>query len=272
MTKSSEVVFETRKAIKSWLPKMYDEYWRETDAGEYFHVRIPPAPLSRLRPRNMLLRSGTRVLRWAYCDTIERAAMALAAEATARQIEIDSLAAHFRFVIRNRDAADAIRSYIRFLDQTSYHLYEISGRRLIDVKTPRDVSFARLEKQLATGSTKASRRIATAARKVVADAHTGLTKDGWKLLQSFRNVDTHRFVVGIDHVIYDFGPVSKDDPVRGGYTFGFGDPNDLTWAQFAEPDIRFDDIEKLLRLTMSNAKTVLSTLASMRLLVVSGGF
>ncbi|HUP62684.1 MAG TPA: hypothetical protein VNA69_19945 [Thermoanaerobaculia bacterium] len=251
---------------------MYDEYWREIDAGGYFQVPIPPALSTRLRPRNMLLRSGTRVLRWAYRDTIERAAMALAAEATARQIDIDGLAAHFRFVIRNRDAADAIRSYIRFLDQISYHLYEISGRRLVDVKTPRDVSFQRLEKQLATGSTKASRRIATAARRVVVNAHGGLTKDGWKLLQSFRNVDTHRFVVGIDHVIYDFGPVSKDDPVRGGYTFGFGDPNDLTYAQFSEPDIRFDDIDKLLRLTMSNAKTALSTLASLRLLVVSGGF
>jgi len=134
------------------------------------------------------------------------------------------------------------------------------------------VSFDRREKQLATGRTKASRRIATAARKVVANAHAGLTRDGWKLLQSFRNVDTHRFVVGIDHVIYDFGPVSKDDPVWGGYTFAFGDPNDRTWAQFAEPDLRFDDMEMLLRAAMSNAKTVLSTLASMRLLVVSGGF
>lgn len=162
--------FETRKAIKSWLPTMYDEYWRETDTGEYFNVPIPPAPLSRLRPRNMLLRSGTRVLRWAYRDVIERAAMALAAEATARQIESDDLAAHFRFVIRNRDAADAIRSYIRFLDQTSYHLYEISGRRLMDGKTPRNVSFAHLEKQLTTGGTNASRRITTAARQMVVNA------------------------------------------------------------------------------------------------------
>lgn len=248
---------------------MYDEYWREADAGEYFRVPIPPAPLSRLRPRNMLLRSGTRVLRWAYRDTIERAAMALAAESTARHIEVEGLAAHFRFVIRNREAADAIRSYIRFLDQISYHLYEISGRRLIDVKSPRGVSFAQLEKQLANGGTKASRRIVTAARKVVANARTGFTDDGWKLLQSFRNVDTHRFVVGIDHVIHDFGPVSKEDPLRGGYTFGFGDPDDLTWAHFAEPDVRFEDIEKLLRISMANAKAALSTLASTRLLVVS---
>jgi hypothetical protein len=263
-----EVLTAARTVIKAKLPDMYEAFWAECDTGQYFDLSIASANLNRLRARNMLLRSGTRVLRWAYRDVIERAAMALAAETTAVTIGDPGLAAHFRFVIRNREAADAARAFLRFLDQTTYHLYEVSGRKLITVKRPRDVSFARLEQDFTTAKNAGSRRVVAAARSVISAARADFTEDGWLMLQNFRNVDTHRFVVGIDHIVYGFGPVSKDDPVRaGGRLLIMGDPDAPKYALFAEPDLDFETVAKLLRICMHNAKIVLAGLASRRFLL-----
>ena len=107
-----------------------------------------------------------------------------------------------------------------------------------------------------------------AARSMILEAHAQLTEQGWQLLQNFRNVDTHRFVVGIDHILYGFGPVSVDDPVRlGGRLLTVGDPDAPTYALFAKPDLNFETVEKLLRICMRNAKAVLADLASRRLLL-----
>jgi len=248
-------------AIKNELARMYDAFWAECDAGEYFHVTIPKTRLRKFKPRNLLLRSGTVVLRFAYPDFIERAAMALAADTTARQIVDKGIANHFRFIIRNREAADAVRAYFRFLDQTAYHLFEISGRALPPVKAPRDVTFRRLEAAVKAADIGASRRIMGAARAVVETAKASLTKEGWGLLQNFRNVDTHRRVVGIDHITQQFGSNANDE-VHDGLLLSQG-----SYALFGAPDIRFDTLGELLRRCMRNAKGILADLAQRRLLI-----
>lgn len=254
------------------LPALFDEFWRIVDAGEYYDVPIPSARLNRMRARSMLLRSGTRVLQWAYRDIIERAAMSLAAETTASNIEDKGVAAYFRYVLRNREAADAARAYLRFLDQVAYHLYETSGRELPRV-SPRAVSYKKFEAVVSCVNTQGSRRILSGGRDVKAAAREGFTDDGWKLLEGFRNVDTHRFVVGIDHMIQGFGPFEKGDPVRlGGRLIVFGDGTDQAYAAFAGPDLDFATVSFLLKACMRNSKGVLDALAKRRLLLRSEEF
>lgn len=262
-TLATEKLAATRTSIKNELPNMYDAFWAECDAGKYFSITIPSVPLNRFRTRNLLLRSGTTVLRISYPDFIEHAAMSLAADATAKQILDEGLANHFRFIIRNREASDAVRAYFRFLDQVAYHLFEISGRSLIRVKTPRDVSFQRLDNALKNTAVGGSRRIADAGRALVKTAKASLTVAGWTLLQNFRNVDTHRYVVGIDHIAYGFGSSTPDD-VPGGRLLTVGG-----YSLFGAPAIRFTTLEPLLRLTMRNAKGIFAYLAQRRLLIAS---
>jgi len=259
-----------REVFKSTLPQLYDDYWDICDAGHFWDFPLASFPLTRLKPRNALLRSGTRTVRRAYDEFIETAALARAAERTAQRQHDEAVRNFWRFNFRNRTAADALRHFFRFLDQTTHHLFEVSDRTLIPGATPKSASFATLRACVRQGRLSGSRRINSGALSFLDLSTRSLTADGWKLLQVFRNVDTHRYVVGIDHISYGF---SRDDgQVRvraGGRLLTIGDPdgNGKSYSWYGRPDIDFATVDRVLTTTMANARAVMECLARTRLLL-----
>lgn len=263
-------VLRTREKIKQELPRLYDLFWRECDSGKYFFVPLRKLPRKTFRPRNELLLSGSTTIRLSYGDFIEHSAMALAANTLADTLPDDAFANHFRFNVRNRDVATALRSFFRFLDQTTFHLYELSDRALLPKKvSPRRVDFGQLEKHLVNGLPNPSGKIANAAKAFLEAARLNLPEVAWKLLRDFRNADTHRYVVGIDHISYGF---SRDDGgVRlnsNGRLMTLGDTNSKSksYSWYGRPDIDFATVERILRACMNNAKAIMFDLCHRRLL------
>jgi len=86
-----------------------------------------------------------------------------------------------------------------------------------------------------------------------------LTPEGWRLLQVFRNVDTHRYVVGIDHISCGFSRGDGQLRVRaGGRLMTIGDPNGTgkSYSWYGRPDIDFATVACVLVITMSNANAL----------------
>jgi hypothetical protein len=263
-------VLRTREKIKQELPRLYDFFWRECDAGKYFFVPLRKFPRTIFRPRNELLLSGSKTIRLSYGDFIEHSAMALAANLLADTIPDEGFANHFRFDVRNRDVATALRSFFRFLDQTTFHLYELSDRALLPKKvSPRRVDFVQLEKHLVKDLPKPSAKIADAATAFLITARQNVPEIAWNLLRDFRNADTHRYVVGIDHISYGF---SRDDGGvrlnRNGLLMTIGDPNSKSksYSWYGKPEIDFVTLEGILRACMANSKAIMLDLCRRRLL------
>jgi hypothetical protein len=263
-------VLEFRHLIKETLPQLYDEYWEICDSGHYWDFPIVASGLRRFKPLNALLRSGTRSVRWAYDEFIETAAMARAAENFAQRQIDESVRNFWRFHFRNRTAADALRHFFRFLDHTTHHLFEISDRKLIPGVAPKSATFSVLRQSLKQGRASGSRRVRLAAHSLVELAARSLTPEGWRLLQVFRNVDTHRYVVGIDHISYGFSRNDGQLRVRaGGRLMTIGDPdgNGKSYSWYGLPDIDFATVNKVLAITMANSKAVMKGLSQKRLLL-----
>jgi hypothetical protein len=262
-------VFDTRENIKRVLPRLYDLFWAECDRGGYFDYPIGRQRLTRLRPRNMLLRSGSRNIQFSYEHAITETAMALAAEAVASELTEAPLAAYFRFDLRNRYASDAARAFFRLLDQISHHLHEISARRLLPGCGPREASFGNMRKAVRRRKLGGSRRIRGGAEGVIAAATNGLTKDGWRLLTYFRNVDTHRYVVGIDHIAYEFARDDGQTRIEpGGRVFTVGSLTGEHYSLYGRPDVSFGTMGRVLSRCSANAKAIMSLLSTKRLLLL----
>jgi hypothetical protein len=265
-SKKNDVV-RTRERIKRELPRLYDLFWQECDTGRFFFIGWRKSQRKRFRPKHQLLLSGSTTIRLAYGDFIEYSAMALAVNTLADTLTDEGLANHFRFNVRNRDVATALRSFFRFLDQITFHLYELSDRKLLPKTLPRRVDFGQLEKCATKGLPEPSSKITKAAKKFLDTAVQNMPASAWQLLRDFRNADTHRYVVGIDHISYGF---SRDDGgVRihtGGRIMSVGDPRSKYYSWYGLPDIDFDTIERALRICMANAKAIMADLCEQRLL------
>ena len=257
----------TRNKIKAELPRLYDLFWTECDRGKYFVLPIPKLQLKHMRPRNELLWSGTSSIRLSYGDFVEHTAMAFAAESLAQTISEDGFANHFRFGIRNRDIATAIRSFFRFFDHATFHLNELSDRQLLARTAPRKVSFQALQKAIDSGKLVGPPRLVSAARFLCNAAGDRITLEGQQLLREFRNADTHRYVVGIDHISYGF---SRDD--RGvrlnarGRLLTFGNLAGKHYSMYGVPDIDYPATSALLRACLTNAKAVMVQFCKRRLI------
>ncbi|HYM60095.1 MAG TPA: hypothetical protein VEZ11_04310 [Thermoanaerobaculia bacterium] len=260
----------TREQIKQEVPRLYDLFWHECDTGRYFDFPLHQLSRKTLRPLDELLISGSKTVRFSYSDFIEQSAMALAANALADTLSNEGFANYFRFHIRNRDVGTAIRSFFRFLDQTTFHLYEHSDRKLLPKVSPRQVDFGKLETCFTKGVPKAAARVTVAAKAFLQAAKQSIPAAAWKLLRDFRNTDTHRYVVGIDHISYGF---SRDDGDvrlhRQGRLMTIGDPDckSRSYSLYGQPDIDFATMERFLRACMTNAKAIMIDLGRRRLLV-----
>jgi hypothetical protein len=209
-------------------------------------------------------------VRLAYADFIETAAMALAIHEVASSNPDLEVANSLRFRFRNREASDSVRHYFRFLDQLAHHLFEISDRNLLPGKRPKDASFHVVHDFVKRRLVGSSRRINTGAAELVRLAARSLTPDGWKLLHMFRNIDTHRYVVGIDHISYGFSRNDGQLRVRpGGRLLTIGDPagGSKSYSWYGMPDIEFEIVAGVLRVCMRNAREILLRMAERRLLL-----
>lgn len=257
-----------RDAIKAALPRLYDYHWQECDAGSFFNVPFPAPRMKKFQPRDQLIRSGSYGIRFAYRDCIEIPAMALAAERVALETADALLANYMRFVIRNRHATNAARAYFRFLDQVVFHMYEVSDRTLMAHVQPKYVTFGRLQQAIRDKKLAGPARLVRTAKRVRRMAASGLTDAGWALLERFRNADTHRYPVGIDHISVRFGRTDGETRVLpGGRTIIFGDPDGKAWAFYGAPEVDFGTVSELLRAGMINSKAILAELAAARLLL-----
>jgi len=264
---TTAAVLQTRRDIKEQLPRLYDFFWEECDRGKFFFIPLRKHQRKTFKAETELLVSGSTSIRLSYGDFIEHAAMALSANRLADSLASEGFANHFRFDVRNRDTATAIRSFFRFLDQTTFHLYELSDRALLPKIAPRRVDFGQLEKVFAGKPATVPLKLATAAETFLSIARRNLPDAAWNLLRDFRNADTHRYVVGIDHISYGF---SRDDGgvrIHGhGRLMTIGDVTSKSYSWYGRPDIDFGTMERILRLSMSNAKAIMLDLCKRRLL------
>jgi hypothetical protein len=263
----TSAVLKTRREIKEQLPLLYDFFWEECDRGKFFFIPMRKRRRKTFRAETELLVSGSTSIRLSYGDFIEHAAMALSANRLANSLASDGFANHFRFDVRNRDTATSIRSFFRFLDQTTFHLYELSDRALLPKTRPRRVDFGQLEKALAGKTAISPPKFAAAAETLLKIARQHLPDAAWNLLRDFRNADTHRYVVGIDHISYGFSRDDGDVRIHGyGRLMTIGDPTSKSYSWYGRPDIDFGTMERILRVSMSNAKAIMLDLCKRGLL------
>ena len=106
---------------------------------------------------------------------------------------------------------------------------------------------------------------------VLKTAYLTLTDRGKNILRDFRNIDEHRFPLGIDCLTY---PFSRGKPnfrldERYGRLFTVGDRTDKNYTYYGLPDIKFNELEPILKILAVNAKKIIQGLAIIRVLVQS---
>lgn len=249
---------KNREEIKRQLPKYYDNYWQFLDNNNYFDFNIvPPSNFHPLKIEPQVLFSGSSALAQSYRDLISNLCFSLAANKLANEIEIMSLANYFRFNVRNPHTKHSIHNFYRFLDHSAFHLNELSLGHLLGVK-PRSASFTKLQNiQNIPDGIKAE--IILGKDILLQKAFSTLTDQGKEILRKFRNVDEHRFPLGIDCIFYPFskGNVEIRIDDRKGKLFTIGNPEGDCYNFYGAPDFKFSELKPVLTILGNNAKIIM---------------
>lgn len=262
-------VQKNREEIKNYLSLFYDNWWYYRDEGKYFDLQIPRIKKSMHDVDNQLLFSGTTAIFSSYRDLIINVCYVLAANKIASEIQEEPLSNYFRFRIRNPYVRHSIHDFFRFLDHLTFHLNELSHCKLISKKV-KEVDFLKLQ-NINTKNLNIPPKIKKSIEIILNTAYLRITKRGKKILRDFRNIDEHRFPLGIDCLTY---PFSRGKPnfrldERYGRLFTVGDRTGKNYTYYGLPDIKFNELEPILKILAVNAKKIIQGLAIIRVLVQS---
>lgn len=257
---------KNRAEIKSQLPKYYDYYWQFCDNNNYFDFNVPSLNFHPLKKELQILFSGSSALLQSYHDLISNICFSLAADKLANEIKIVSLANYFRFKIRNPHTKLSVHNFYRFLEHSAFHLNELSLGHLLG-PNPKHVYFKNLQNiQNIPHGIKAE--IILGKDSLLQNAFSTLTDRGKEILRSFRDVDEHRFPLGIDCILYPFSrgnvKICVDD--RSGRLFTIGDPEGDCYNSYGVPDFKFSDLKPILSILGDNTKKIMQTFCQNELL------
>ena len=253
--KISEII-KNREVIKKQLPRFYDYHWQFCDEGGYFDFQIPHSTSRNLEIPSEIFFSGSSVLIQSYHDLIINISFSWAANETANEIEDESLANYFRFRIRNPHTKQSVHDFHRFLDHSTFHLNELSLGQLIN-RNARKVSFNKL-KNIQNVRQDVEHKIVQGKDIILQNAFCSITHRGREILRKFRNIDVHRFPLGIDCIFYPFsrGNVEIRIDNKYGRLFTIGDQNGECYNFYGMPDFKFSELEPILRILGDNAKKI----------------
>ncbi len=254
-------IIRNRNEIKNQLAKFYDYHWQFLDEGRFFDFKIPHLKVNTFDIESEILFSGSSALIQSYGDLIMNISLAWAANKTAIDIDDESLANYFRFRIRNLHSKQSVFDFYRFLDHAAFHLNELSLGTLIN-KSPRRASFDNLEKK--TGFQGIHDKIIQGKDILLNNAFSSLTDKGRKILTDFRNIETHRFPLGIDCINYPFSRINVeirlDDKYGSAISIG-------GYNLYCTPDISFSEMELILKTIGDNAKKIIQGFCNNDLIV-----
>jgi len=247
---------KNREEIKSQLPKYYDYYWQFRDNNNYFDFNVPSLNFHPLKKEMQILFSGSLALVQSYHDLISNICFSLSADKLANEIKIASLANYFRFKIRNPHTKLSVHNFYRFLEHSAFHLNELSLGALLGSK-PRFVSFTKLQ-NIPDGI---KTEIILGKDTLLQNAFSSLTDRGKEILRSFRDVDEHRFPLGIDCIFYPFsrGNVEIRIDDRNGRLFTIGNPDGNCYNFYGAADFKFSELKPILTILGNNAKLIMQT-------------
>jgi len=250
---------KNREEIKSQVPKLYDHYWHFLDDNNYFDFNTSSTNFHPLKIEPQILVSGSSALVQAYHDLISNICFSLAANKLANEIEVVSLGNYFRFNVRNPHTKLSIHNFHRFLDHSVFHLNELSLGHMLG-SNPRCVSFKKLQKtqNISDGI---NAEIISGKDILLQKAFSTLTDRGKEILRKFRDVDEHRFPLGIDCIFYPFsrGNVEIRIDDRNGRLFTIGNPEGDCYNFYGAPDFKFTELEPILAILGNNAKIIMHT-------------
>ncbi len=256
-------IIRNRNEIKNQLPKFYDYHWQFRDEGNFFDFQIPHLKVNAFDIESEILFSGSSALIQSYLDLIMNISFSWAANKTAIDIDIDdeSLANYFRFRIRNLHTKHSVFDFYRFLDHAAFHLNELSLGKLINTK-PREVCFNLLKKVTKFQGIKDE--IIQGKDILLNNAFSSLTKRGIKILKAFRNIETHRFPLGIDCIHYPFSRINVEIRLddKYGSVISIGG-----YSLYGTPDISFQNMELILKTIGDNAKKIIQGFCNNYLIV-----
>lgn len=247
-------ILKSREVIKKQLPKLYDYHWQFRDQNKLEKFEIPDVKLHNRGINCDLIYSGSKALYWSYRNLFTNISFSWAANKTANDMEVESLANYFRYRIRNLHTQQSIRDFFRFLDHATFHLNELSSRKLLDVKLC-FVSFDKLKKKNDENNFQGVVDEIIQGKNILLDnafSSIATTPDVFKLLKKIRNIEAHRFPLGIDCITQ---LVSRDDARlidKHGVFMRIGDLN-----YFGIPDMKFQEIEPILKVFANNAKKII---------------
>lgn len=250
---------KNREEIKSQLPKYYDYYWQFLDNNNYFDFDVSSSNFHPLKIEPQILLSGSLALVQSYRDLINNICFSLAADKLANGIEIASLANYFRFRVRNPITKLSVHNFYRFLDHSAFHLNELSLGDLLGTK-PRPVDFKKLQK-IKNIPDDIKPEIILGKDILLQKAFSTLTDQGEKILRKFRDVEEHRFPLGIDCIFYPFSRGNVDIRIddRKGRLFTIGNPEGDCYNFYGVPDFTFSELKPILSILGNNAKIIMQT-------------
>jgi hypothetical protein len=246
--KDSDII-RNRKEIKEQLPKFYDYHWEFRDEGRFFDVQIPHLKSHDFDIDSEIIFSGSSALIQSYCDLIINISLSWAANKTANDIDDESLANYFRFRIRNLHTKQSVRDFFRFLDYAVFHLNELSLGKLIN-KKPKYVNYSTLKSEI-----KNEKINYNDVKDIIIQGIEILTEnDGGEFIKKFRDIETHRFPLGIDCILYPFSRSNVDIRLdeKYGRVISIGGYN-----LYGTPDISFPAMEPILKALGDNAKKII---------------
>lgn len=250
---------KNREEIKSQLPKYYDYYWQFLDYNNYFDFNVSSSNFHPLKIKPQILFSGSSALIQSYHDLISNICFSLAADKLANEIEIASLANYFRFKVRNPNTKLSVHDFYRFLDHSAFHLNELSLGYLLG-ENPRFVNFTKLQ-NIQNIPDDIKTEIISGKDILLQKAFSTLTDRGKEILRKFRDVNEHRFPLGIDCIFYPFsrGNVEIRIDDKNGRLFSIGNPEGDCYNFHGAPDFKFSELKPILSILGNNAKIIMQT-------------
>ncbi len=250
---------KNREEIKSQVPKLYDHYWHFLDANNYFEFNVTSTNFHPLKRGPQILFSGSSALIQSYYDLISNICFSLAANKLANEIKDISLGNYFRFKVRNPHAKLSVHNFFKFLDHSTFHLNELSSGHLLG-SNPRNVSFKRLQ-NIQNNFDGINTEIILGKDILLQKAFSSLTDQDKEILRKFRDIDEHRFPLGIDCIYYPFSRGNVDIRIddANGRLFTIGNPEGDCYNFYGAPDFKFTEIEPILAILGNNAKIIMQS-------------
>lgn len=248
---------KNREEIKSHLPKLYDHYWYFLDRKDYYSLNASLKKFNIIRKESQILLSGSNALLQSYRDLVSNICFSLAANKLANEIDVISLANYFRFRVRNPHTKLGVHNFYRFLDHCAFHLNELSFGRLVG-SNPRGVSFGTLKSDQDIPHN-IQTKIISGRKVLLQKAFYRLTNQGKEILRKLRDVDEHRFPLGIDCIFYRFsrGNVEIRIDDRKGRLITIGNPEADCYNFYGEPDFKFSEFKPIIKILGNNAKKIM---------------